>query len=163
MDLSTFCHRSIPIHPSPNNRPCVFPLGSHHFSPTQSMSCLRWNWIFSSFLPRRGSIGLGSGLPVNQKPQLELFIHGCISIQLESMRCKETWTWKDRDMILLGTLLPAPRAEDEAPLGESRGERWRETKSPRIGPPFLSLTPGHESSMSPPPQPICFQLKPAWL
>lgn len=47
--------------------------------------------------------------------------------------------------------------------GESRAERRRETKPPRTEAPFLSLTPGHESSMSPLPQPIYFQLKPAWL
>ena len=108
VDLSSFCHHSTPVHPSPNNRPCVFPLGSHHFSPTWSMSCLRWNWICSSFLPRRVSTGLGSGPSVNQKPQPEHFIHGCTIIQSESTMRKERWTWKDRDLMLLGTILPVP-------------------------------------------------------
>lgn len=73
--------------------------------------------------------------------QPELLVRGWAVIHSESMTGNTTWPWKGTRLKLLRTFLPASRAENEANVGDSSGQRWRETRCPMTYEPLQSLTP----------------------
>lgn len=62
------------------------------------------------------------------------------SFNPESMRYNATW--KEVDPTLLGTVLPPPRTKNEANVGDSSNERWKEIKGPMTYELLQSPTPG---------------------